>query len=68
MIYVEPIGTIRRRYFVNGETISQIARDVHLTRKTVRKLIKNTDPNPQYVRRHQPQSKLGAFKLCWRIG
>jgi DNA-binding transcriptional regulator LsrR (DeoR family) len=47
VIYVETIGKIRRRYFVNGETISQIARDFHLTRKTVRKLIKNTDPNPK---------------------
>lgn len=47
MIYVETIGKIRRRYFVNGETVSQIARDFHLTRKTVRKLIKSTDPNPR---------------------
>jgi len=62
VIYVETIGKIRRRYFVNGETISQIARDFHLTRKTVRKLIKNTDPNPKYVRRHQSQPKLGAFQ------
>ena len=62
MIYVETIGKIRRRYFVNGETISQIARDFHLTRKTVRKFIKCTDPNPTYTRRHQPQPKLGAFQ------
>lgn len=62
MIYVETIGKIRRRYFVNGETVSQIARDFHLTRKTVRKFIKSTDPNPKYVRRHQPQPKLGAFQ------
>lgn len=47
MIYVETLGKIRRRYFVNGESISQIARDFRLTRKTVRKLIKSTDPAPQ---------------------
>ena len=47
MIYVEILGKIRRRYFVNGESISQIARDFRLTRKTVRKLIKSTDPAPQ---------------------
>ena len=62
MIYVETLGKIRRRYFVNGETISQIARDFRLTRKTVRKLIKSTDPAPKYVRQHQPQPKLGAFQ------
>jgi transposase len=62
VIYVETLGKIRRRYFVNGESISQIARDFHLTRKTVRKLIKSTELNPKYVRRHQPQPKLGAFQ------
>jgi len=46
VIYVETLGKIRRRYFVNGESISQIARDFRLTRKTVRKLIKSTDPVP----------------------
>ncbi len=59
---METIGKIRRRYFVNGESISQLARDFRLTRKTVRKLIKSADPNPTYVRRHQPQPKLGAFQ------
>lgn len=62
MIYVETIGKIRRRHFVQGESISQLARDFHLTRKTVRKLLKNSDPAPRYVRRHQPQPKLGAFQ------
>lgn len=62
MIYVETLGKIRRRYFVNGETISQIARDFHLTRKMVRKRLKSTDSDPKYVRRHQPQPKRGAFQ------
>jgi DNA-binding transcriptional regulator LsrR (DeoR family) len=48
VIYVETLGKIRRRYFVQGETISQIARDFHLTRKTVRKLLKqSTDTDPK---------------------
>lgn len=62
MIYVETLGKIRRRYFVNGDTISQIARDFRLTRKTVRKLLQSTDLDPKYVRRRQPQPKLGAFQ------
>lgn len=59
---METLAKIRRRHFVQGETISQIARDFHLTRKTVRKLLKNTDQDPRYTRRHQPQPKLGAFQ------
>ncbi len=47
MIYLETIGKIRRRYFIEGETISQLARDFHLTRKTVRKYLKSTDPDPK---------------------
>lgn len=62
MIYVETLSKIRRRHFVHGETISQLARDFHLTRKTVRKLLKSTDSDPKYVRRTQPQPKLGAFQ------
>lgn len=62
MIYLETIGKIRRRHFVEGETISQLARDFHLTRKTVRKYLKSTDPDPKYARQHQPQPKLGAFQ------
>lgn len=62
MTYLETIGKIRRRHVVEGETISQIARDFRLTRKTVRKLIKSTDLAPKYVRQHQPQPKLGAFQ------
>lgn len=47
MIYVETLGKIRRRHFIQGESISQIARDFHLTRKTVRKLLKSTDSDPK---------------------
>ena len=62
MTYLETIGKIRRRHFVEGETISQLARDFQLTRKTVRKYLKSTDPDPSYTRQHQPQPKLGAFQ------
>jgi hypothetical protein len=59
---MEILGKIRRRYFVKGESISEIARDFQLTRKTVRKHLNSADGDPKYVRRNQPQPKLGAVR------
>jgi DNA-binding CsgD family transcriptional regulator len=37
MLVVETIGRIRREYFVQGKSIKEIARDLRLSRNTVRK-------------------------------
>lgn len=55
------IAEIRRRHFVSGETISSIARSLNLSRSTVRKHLK-TETEPVYVRRVQPEPKLGNYK------
>jgi transposase-like protein len=39
MLVVETIGRIRREYFVQGKTIREIARDLKLSRNTVRKVL-----------------------------
>lgn len=54
------IAEIRRRHLVNKESISSIARDLKLSRPTVRKHLK-TESEPVYERQQQPQPKLGAF-------
>lgn len=54
------IAEIRRRHLVNKESISSIARDLKLSRPTVRKHLK-TETAPVYERQQQPQPKLGAF-------
>ena len=57
---METIGKLRRRRWVKGEAISAIARDLKLSRNTVKKYLKaETEP---YHRRHQPCPKLGAFQ------
>jgi len=55
------IAEIRRRHFVNGESISSIARSLNLSRPTVRKHLK-TEEEPVYQRQSQPIPKLGLFK------
>ena len=58
---MEVIVEIRRRHLVSGESISSIARDLKLSRPTVRKHLR-TESEAVYLREHQPAPKLGAFK------
>ena len=54
------IAEIRRRHLVNNESISSIARDLQLSRPTVRKHLKS-ESEPVYERQRQPLPKLGEF-------
>jgi transposase len=58
---METIGKIRRRHKVKGESISAIARDLNLSRNTVKKYL-NAEVDPVYQRERQPAPKLGALQ------
>lgn len=62
MIFMEVIAEIRRRHLVSKESISSIARDLNLSRYTVRKHLQ-TVAEPVYVRQQPPAPKLGDFQL-----
>lgn len=55
---MESLVKLRRRHLVKGESISAIARDLNLSRNTVRKYLK-ADGVPVYRRESQPCPKLG---------
>ena len=55
------IAEIRRRHLVSKESVSAIARDLKLSRPTVRKHCR-TRCEPSYRRRTQPTPRLGAFQ------
>jgi transposase len=57
---MEFIAEIRRRHFVGGESVSAIARDLQLSRPTVRKALKAL-AEPRYTRQRQPAPKPGGF-------
>jgi len=61
MLVVETIAKIRRYHFVEGRKIKQIARDLNLSRNTVRKVIRRNKTEHRYEREEQPLPKLGAF-------
>jgi len=56
------IARIRRAYFAQGKTIKAICRDLRVSRKVVRKVIRSGATAFEYERRAQPQPKLGAWR------
>ena len=61
MLLMDMIAEIRRRHLVSKESISSIARDLKLSRPTVRKHCR-TQSEPVYRRHKQPTPMLGAFQ------
>jgi len=61
MLVVETIGRIRREHFVKGKTVKEIARELKLSRNTVRKVLRSGATSFEYMRTVQPHPKLGAW-------
>ena len=61
MLCVETIGKIRRRRLVHGESISSIARDLGLSRNTVKRALRFEGDAFEYRRSRQPQPKMGPY-------
>ena len=58
---METIGRIRREHFIKGKTIREIARDLNLSRNTVRKVLRSGETFFEYERDIQPRPKLGRW-------
>ena len=61
MLTVETIGRIRREHFRKGKTIREIARDLKVSRNTVRKVLRSGETSFEYDRDVQPRPKLGRW-------
>ena len=62
MLIVETIAKIRRAYFVQGKPIKAICRELNLSRKVVRKVIRSDATEFRYEREAQPLPKIGPWK------
>ena len=62
MLVVETIGRIRREHLQKGKSIKEIARDLKISRNTVRKILRSGETASSYEREVQPRPKLGAWK------
>lgn len=61
MLVVETVGRIRRSHFVQGKAIRAIARELKLSRNTVRRVLRSGETAFSYVREVQARPKLGAW-------
>ena len=61
MLVVETVGRIRREHLVNGKSIKEIARDLKISRNTVRKVLRSGATSFEYEREVQPRPKLGRW-------
>ena len=59
---VDTIARIRREFFVRGKSIKQIVRELHVSRNTVRKVLRSGETAFNYEREVQPLPKLGRFQ------
>ena len=70
MLIVETIARIRREHFIKGKTIKEIARDLKVSRNTVRKVLRSGETSFEYERLVQPRPKLGDGQQsstgCWQ--
>jgi len=62
MLIVETIGRIRREHFAKGKSIKEIARDLKVSRNTVRRVLRSGETAFSYEREVQPRPKLGRWK------
>src|SRR5262245_57935601 len=61
MLTVETIGRIRREHLIKGKRIREIARDLKVSRNTVRKVLRSGETAFEYERNVQPRPKLGRW-------
>lgn len=61
MLCVETIGKIRRRRLIHQDSISEIARDLGLSRNTVKKALRSGGEPFDYRRQRQPRPRLGPY-------
>jgi len=62
MLVVETIAKIRRAYLVDGKSIKAICRELRVSRKVVRKVLRSGATEFHYERGEQPMPRLGAWK------
>ena len=64
MLVMETIAKIRRAYFGHGQPIKAICRDLGVSRKVVRKVIRSEAPEFRYEREAQPLPRITVENQC----
>src|SRR6202171_2862343 len=62
MLVVETVAKIRRAYFVQGKAIKAICRELRVSRKVVRKVLRSEATEFRYEREEQPLPRIGPWQ------
>ena len=61
MLVLETVAKIRRAYFVQKKPIKAICRELRVSRKVVRKVLRSEATEFHYERSEQPQPRIGPW-------
>ncbi len=59
---VDTIARVRRAFHVQGWSMKRIARELHVSRNTVRKILRTDETDFTYEREHQPMPRIGPWQ------
>ena len=59
---METVGRIRREHLRGGKSIKALARELRMSRNTVRKVLRSGATDLSYERTRQPQPKIGPWR------
>jgi transposase len=62
MLVVDTVAKIRRAYFVQGKAIKAICRELRVSRKVVRKVLRSEATEFHYQREEQPLPRIGPWQ------
>lgn len=60
---VDTIARVRRAFYVQGWPLKRISRDLHVSRNTVRRILRSNETSFSYEREHQPKPKIGPWQV-----
>lgn len=60
---MDTIARVRRAFHVQGWSVKRIVRELHVSRNTVRKILRSDETDFSYERERQPLPKTGAWKV-----
>ena len=59
---VDTIARVRRAFHVQGWSLKRISRELHLSRNTIRKILRSDETSFSYERERQPKPKIGPWQ------
>ena len=59
---MDTIARVRRAFYVQGWSLKKIVRDLHVSRNTVRQILRSDETDSTYERDHQPMPRIGPWQ------